>query len=43
VLYAVLESRAALAAYQVHPVHLAVVGVIRRVRDERIVVDWDVE
>jgi hypothetical protein len=43
VLYAVFESRAALAAYQVHPAHLAVVGVIRRVRDQRIVVDWDVE
>jgi len=43
VLYAVLESRAALAAYQVHPAHLAAVDVIRRVRDARIVVDYDVE
>jgi hypothetical protein len=43
VLYAVLESRAALAAYQAHPAHLAVVDVLRRVRDARIVVDYDVE
>ena len=43
VLYSVFDSRAALAAYQKHPAHLAVVDVIRRVRDARIVVDYDVE
>jgi hypothetical protein len=43
VLYSVFESRAALAGYQVHPEHLAVVDVLRRVRDARIVVDYDVE
>lgn len=42
VLYSVFESRAALAAYQTHPEHLAAVEVIRRVRDARIVVDYDV-
>ena len=43
VLYSVFESRAALAAYQVHPEHLAVVQILRRVRDARVVVDYDVE
>ena len=43
VLYAVFDTRAALAAYQQHPAHLAVVDVIRRVRDARIVVDYDVD
>lgn len=42
VLYSVFETRAALAAYQSHPAHLAVVDVLRRVRDARVVVDYDV-
>jgi hypothetical protein len=43
VLFATFDSRAALDAYQQHPAHLAVVEVIRRVRDQRIVVDWEAE
>ena len=41
-LVALLESRAALAAYQVHPAHQAVVQLMRRVRDARVVCDYDV-
>jgi hypothetical protein len=41
VLYAVFDTRESLAAYQAHPAHLAVVDVLRRVRDARIVVDYD--
>jgi hypothetical protein len=43
VLFATFASRAALDAYQQHPAHLAVVDVLRRVRDQRIVVDWEAE
>jgi hypothetical protein len=42
VLYSVFDSREALAAYQQHPAHLAVVAILRRVRDARVVVDYEV-
>jgi hypothetical protein len=42
-LYATFPTRAALAAYQVHPAHVAVAQLIRRVRDARVVVDYEVE
>jgi hypothetical protein len=40
-LYAEFESRAALAAYQDHPAHRAVVSFLREVREERVVVDYE--
>ena len=42
VLYSEFESRAALEGYQAHPLHHAIVHVIRAVRIERRVVDYDV-
>jgi len=41
VLYSELESREALAAYQAHPLHQAVVPLIRKYARERIVVDYE--
>ncbi len=43
VLYATFPSREALAAYQVHPAHVAVAQLIRKVRDARVVVDYEVD
>ena len=43
VLYSELESRDALAAYQAHPLHQAVVPLVKKYACERIVVDYDVE
>ena len=40
-LYSVFESREALAAYQVHPEHLAVADFLGRVRESRVVVDYE--
>ncbi len=42
-LYSVFESRAALAAYQTHPAHVAVAEFLGRVRDLRVVVDYEAE
>lgn len=42
VLYSELESREALAAYQAHPLHQAVVPLVKRHARERVVVDYDV-
>ncbi len=41
-LYCELESRAALDAYQKHPLHQEVAGFISGVRDARAVVDYEV-
>jgi len=41
VLYSEFESRAALDGYQAHPVHQAMVPMVRDVRVERRVVDYD--
>ncbi|SRR6266511_445977 len=40
-LYCEFESRAALDAYQAHPAHQAMVPLVRAVRIERRVVDYD--
>jgi hypothetical protein len=40
-LYCELDSREALDAYQSHPAHLHAVELISRVREQRIVVDYD--
>ena len=41
VLYSEFESRQALAAYQLHPAHAAVVPFVKSVRAERRVVDYE--
>ncbi len=41
VLYSELESREALEGYQAHPVHQAMVPMVRDIRVERRVVDYD--
>jgi quinol monooxygenase YgiN len=41
-LFCEFESRAALDAYQAHPAHQAMVPMVRDVRVERRVVDYDV-
>lgn len=41
VLYSELESRDALAAYQAHPLHQAVVPLVRKHARERIVSDYE--
>lgn len=41
VLYSELESREALAAYQAHPLHQAVVPLVKKHARERIVVDYE--
>jgi heme-degrading monooxygenase HmoA len=40
-LYSEFESRDALAAYQDHPEHKAIMGFIMSVRDARVVVDYE--
>lgn len=40
-LYSEFESRAALDGYQDHPAHLAMLPIVRAVRTERRVVDYD--
>jgi len=40
-LYSELDSRAALDAYQVHPEHKAVADFIGKVREARVVVDYE--
>jgi quinol monooxygenase YgiN len=42
VLYSEFESRAALEGYQKHPRHEAMVPMVREIRIERRVVDYDV-
>lgn len=42
VLYSEFETRQALEAYQNHPAHAAVVPVVKAVRAERRVVDYEV-
>jgi quinol monooxygenase YgiN len=42
VLYSEFETRQALEAYQNHPAHAAVVPVVKAVRTERRVVDYEV-
>ncbi len=42
VLYSEFESRAALEGYQKHPRHEAMVPLVREIRTERRVVDYDV-
>ena len=42
VLYSEFESRAALAGYESHAEHLALVPMVRAVRTEKRVVDYDV-
>lgn len=42
-LYCELESRAALDVYQAHPAHQAMVPLVRDVRIERRVVDYEVD
>jgi len=41
-LYTEMDSRESLHIYQNHPAHLAAVGFIREVRDQRCVVDYEV-
>jgi hypothetical protein len=41
-LYTEFESREALDAYQIHPVHMKVKDFLPRVRNERRVVDYEV-
>lgn len=41
-LYSEFESREALDAYQDHPAHVAMLPVVREVRTERRVVDYEV-
>lgn len=41
VLYSEFDSRASLAGYDAHPEHLALVPVVREVRTEKRVVDYD--
>lgn len=41
-LYSEFTDRDSLKGYQEHPEHLAVVDFLRRVRDQRIVVDYEV-
>ena|SRR5688500_13744137 len=41
-LYSEFESRVALEGYQDHPAHLAMLPIVREVRTERRVVDYDV-
>jgi hypothetical protein len=41
-LYSEFESRAALAGYQDHPAHLAMLPIVREVRTERRVIDYEV-
>jgi quinol monooxygenase YgiN len=41
VLYSELESREALEAYQLHPLHQAVVPLVKKYACERTVVDFD--
>jgi heme-degrading monooxygenase HmoA len=41
-LVAEFESREALAAYQSHPAHLAVKELLGRVRESRVVMDYEV-
>ena len=40
-LISLLESQAALAAYQVHPAHVKAAGYVKSVMDERICLDFD--
>ena len=40
VLYSVLESKAALEAYQIHPAHQAVVQIVKAAAYQRVVVDY---
>ncbi len=42
VLITTLESWEALEAYRVHPLHLDVVELLKKVRSERVVVDWEI-
>ncbi len=42
VLISTLESWEALEAYRVHPLHLEVVELLKKVRSDRVVVDWEV-
>lgn len=41
-LYSEFTDRQALAAYQVHPAHVAAAGFANRVRVERIIADYEV-
>ncbi len=43
VLYAELESRAALDAYQQHPAHQAVIPLVKKLCTARRVVDYEIE
>jgi hypothetical protein len=40
-LCAEFDTRESLASYQDHPEHLAVVQFIRKIRDQRVVVDFE--
>jgi len=42
VLYSKLESREALAAYQIHPEHQAVIPLLKAAAVSRVVVDYEV-
>lgn len=37
-----LESWEALEAYRVHPLHLNLVELLKKVRSDRVVVDWEI-
>jgi hypothetical protein len=41
-LYSEFESRAAVDGYQAHPLHLQVAQLVREIRSERRMVDYDV-
>jgi hypothetical protein len=43
VLLTTLESWEALEAYRVHPLHLEVVELLKKVRSDRVVVDFEIE
>ena len=42
VLYSVLESKAALESYQIHPAHQAVVPIVKAAACQRVVVDYTI-
>lgn len=42
VLITTLESWEALEAYRVHPLHLNLVELLKKVRSDRVVVDWEI-
>ncbi len=42
VLYSILENKAALSSYQIHPEHQAVVPIVKEAACQRVVVDYEI-